>query len=61
MDGSAAFDAIAQEQSKKASLPNKTADDTYTINTSDGNISKYIDRYYIKRKDLRITHCCITL
>lgn len=38
MDGSAAFDAIAQEQSKKATLSNQTANSNYAINTSDGNI-----------------------
>lgn len=43
MDGSAAFDAIAQEQSKKAALStNKTANSNYAINTSDGNIFVYL-------------------
>lgn len=35
MVGSTAFDAIAQEQGKKLVSPNKSADSTYTINTSD--------------------------
>lgn len=36
MVGSTAFDAIAQEQSKKVSS-NTPVDSTYIINTSDGN------------------------
>lgn len=36
MVGSTAFDAIAQEQSKK--VFSKSADSTYIINTSDGNL-----------------------
>jgi len=36
MVGSTAFDTIAQEQSKKVLL-NKPTDNTYIINTSDGN------------------------
>ncbi|CAL1674596.1 unnamed protein product [Lasius platythorax] len=35
MAGSNVFDAIAQEQDKKLVSSNKSADDTYTINTSD--------------------------
>ncbi|XP_032675086.1 protein transport protein Sec31A isoform X2 [Odontomachus brunneus] len=35
LDGSAAFDAIAQEQSKKVVSSNKSTDNIYTINTSD--------------------------
>lgn len=36
MVGSTAFGAIVQKQDKKLIL-NKSADSTYTINTSDGN------------------------
>jgi len=37
MVGNTAFGAIVQEQDKKLVSSNKSADSTYTINTSDGN------------------------
>lgn len=37
MVGNTAFGGIVQEQDKKPVSSNKSADNTYTINTSDGN------------------------
>lgn len=56
LDGSAAFDAIAQEQSKKVTSSNKPVNSTYSINTSDGNIYGVLFGTSNTRENLQIDH-----